>query len=60
MNQQEINNLIKAGSIAKQVKQFAREIIKPKIPLIEIANKIDEKILELGGKPTFPVNLSMK
>lgn len=55
----EIQKLKHAGEIAKQVKSFARNLIKPNVPLLEIANKIDEKILELGGKPAFPVNLSV-
>ena len=59
MNQSEVENLKKAGEIAKQVKTFAREIIKPQLPLKEIAEKIENKIEELGGKPAFPVNLSI-
>jgi len=59
MNEEEISKLKEAGEIAKQVKEFAKKIIKPEMPLIEIAEKIDEKILELGGKPAFPVNLSI-
>lgn len=55
----EIQKLKQAGEIAKKVKIFAREIIKPGIPLLEIANKIDEKIIELGGKSAFPINLSI-
>ena len=35
------------------------EIIKPEIPLLEIAEKIEGKIIELGGKLAFPVNLSI-
>jgi methionyl aminopeptidase len=59
MDQSEIDKLIKAGEIAKQVKDFARSITKKGVSLLEIANKIDEKIIELGGKPAFPVNLSI-
>jgi|SRR3989344_1406152 len=54
-----IQKLKQAGEIAKKVKEFAREIIKPGVPLLEIANKIDAKIEELGGKSAFPVNLSI-
>ena len=54
-----IEKLKQAGEIAKKVKAFAREIIKPGVPLLEIANKIDDKIKELGGKPAFPINLSI-
>jgi len=51
--------ILKAGKIASEIKKYAREIIKPGMPLIEIAEKIDEKIEKLGGKPAFPVNLSI-
>jgi len=55
----QIEKLKQAGEIAKQVKIFARSIIKPGLPLLEIANKIDDKIISLGGKPAFPLNLSI-
>jgi len=29
------------------------------VPLVEIADKIEAKIIELGGKPAFPCNLSI-
>ncbi len=59
MNQEEIENLLKAGKIAKEVIEYAKSIIKKDTPLLEIANKIDNKILELNAKPAFPVNLSI-
>jgi methionyl aminopeptidase len=51
--------ILKAGEIAKQVKAYAKTLIKPNMLLLEIAEKIEGKITELGGKPAFPVNLSM-
>ena len=51
--------ILKAGKIASQVKIYARTIVKKGIPLLEIAEKIEAKIFELGGKPAFPVNLSI-
>ncbi len=51
--------IIRAGEITSQVKDYARTIVKPGIPLIEIAEKIEARITELGGKPAFPVNLSI-
>ena len=59
ITQEQIEKLTQAGNIAKQVKTFARELIKPQILLLEIAEKIEEKIAELGGKPAFPTNLSI-
>ena len=51
--------ILKAGQISSQVKKFARTIIKKNVPLLEIAEKIEAKIIELGGKLAFPVNLSI-
>ena len=51
--------ILKAGKIASEVKKYARTIVKSGIPLYEIAEKIEEKIKEKGGKPAFPVNLSI-
>lgn len=54
-----IEDYKKAGKIASEVVKFAKSFIKPGMPLLEIADKIEEKITELGGKPAFPVNLSI-
>ncbi|MDP2628637.1 MAG: type II methionyl aminopeptidase [Nanoarchaeota archaeon] len=51
--------IIQAGRIAKQVKEYARTIVKKDTHLLDIAEKIESKIIELGGKPAFPVNLSI-
>ena len=56
MNQEKI---IQAGKIAKEVSSYAKSIIKKDMPLLDIAEKIEEKIIELGGKPAFPVNLGI-
>jgi len=59
MNKQEQEKTLKAGKIALEVKKYAKSIIKPEVSLLEIAEKIEAKIKELGGKPAFPVNLSI-
>jgi len=59
MEQDEFDAYLKAGEIAKEVKKFAKSIIKPGMLLIDIAEAIDNKIIELGGFPAFPVNLSL-
>ena len=51
--------IVKAGEIASETKRYARTIIKKGTPLVEIAEKIESKIIELGGKPAFPTNLSI-
>jgi len=47
----------KAGEIAKQARDFARTLIKENVSYLEIAEKIESKIIELGGKPAFPLNI---
>jgi len=59
MDKSEIGSYVKAGDIAKQVKEFARELIEPGMKLIDIAEGIDAKILELGGEFGFPVGLGL-
>lgn len=59
MNEEEFNNYCKAGKIGNEVKKYSLDFIKKGMKLIDIANKIDDRIVELGGKPAFPVNLSL-
>lgn len=59
MNASQKQKILKAGEIAKKVKEYAKSIVKKDMPLIEIAEKIESKIIELGGKPAFPTNLSI-
>ena len=59
METEEFDAYRQAGEIAKKVKVFVKELVKPKMKLIDIAEAIDEKIFDLGGEPAFPVNLSI-
>ncbi len=51
--------LIKAGEIARQVKKEVDALIKPGAKLYDIAEFVERRIIELGGKPAFPCNLSI-
>jgi len=55
----EKKEIILAGKIAQDVKEWIRPQIKKGVPLLEIAEKIEKKIIELKGKPAFPTNLSI-
>lgn len=57
--QDEIEKWMKAGKICAQVKEYAMPLIKRDAKLLEVAEKIESKILELGGKPSFPVNIGI-
>lgn len=51
--------IIQAGKIASQIREEAKKFVKKDMPLIEISNKIENKIFEMGGKPAFPTCLSV-
>jgi len=55
----EKEKILKAGEIAKEVKKYIKPLIKKGVSLLEIAEKIENKIIQLGGKPAFPTNLSI-
>ncbi len=59
MNQQEILNYKQAGKISIEIKKYARQLIKPGMPLLEIAQKIHKQIEKQGALAAFPVNLSV-
>jgi methionyl aminopeptidase len=59
MEESYIADLKKAGLIHREVKAYARTIVKKGVPLLEIAEKIEAKLAQLGAKTAFPVNLSI-
>ena len=50
---------IKAGEIASKAREYGKKICKEGITYLELANKIEGKIIELGGKVGFPVDVSV-
>lgn len=59
MDKEEIRCYKKAGEIASESVRYAKSFINPGMILLEIAEKIESKIKELGGEVAFPVNLSV-
>jgi methionyl aminopeptidase len=55
----ENKKIILAGQISQDVKKYIRPFVKKGVPLLELAEKIENKIIELKGKPAFPTNLSI-
>ena len=58
MEQSTVEDYRKAGRIAKEVLLFGRDLIKKDAKLLDVCNKIENKIFELGAKPAFPVQIS--
>lgn len=55
----EKQKILKAGKIASELREYIKQIVKKDVLLLEIADKIEDKTIKLGGKPAFPVNLSI-
>ena len=55
----EYNCYKKAGTIAKKVKRVARDLIEIDQPIIDIVEKAEKKIIDLGGGLAFPLNISI-
>lgn len=59
MKEEEIEKYKKAGEIAIKVHALAKEIIKDGAKTFDVAEKLENKIVQLGGKPAWPMNLSI-
>ncbi len=59
MDEEEVKNYIRAGEIAARVRDFAEKIVKPGMKILDLAELVENKIIELGGKPAFPCNISI-
>lgn len=59
MEQQTIEKYKKAGKIAAEVLAYGKELIKKDAKVLDVCNKIEQKIFSLGAKPAFPVQISM-
>ena len=54
----DVDKWIKAGKIASDVREYSKSLIKQGAKLIDVSEKIENKIRDLGAEPGFPVNLS--
>lgn len=48
-----------AGSIGKEALEYGKSLVEPGALFYDVATGIEKHIEELGGKPSFPVNLSI-
>lgn len=49
----------KSGEIHKEVRKQIKPTVKAGMPVIELCEKIETLIIEKGGKPAFPANVSI-
>lgn len=54
-----MNDWEKAGKIAAEALELGKKLVQKDALLLEVAEEIEAKIIQLGAKPAFPVNLSI-
>lgn len=59
MEKEQLEKLIKAGKIASEAKIYAKDIVKPGVTTLYIAESIEKFVRSKGGEPAFPVNVSI-
>lgn len=59
MEKKEFEEWKKVGQIGAQVMTYAKKIVKPEMPLLELAEKIEAKLAQLKARSAFPINLSI-
>ncbi len=56
---EKIEKTLKAGKILRKVKRELPSVVKPGVKLLEIAEFVENRIVELGAESAFPCNLSV-
>jgi methionyl aminopeptidase len=59
MDKEALEKYLKAGRICAEVRHEISGMLKPGTKLLDLAEAIERKIREKGGKPAFPVNISV-
>lgn len=59
MEKEILDDYIKAGKIAAQALNYGKKLIQVDASMLEVCDKIEEKIIELGGQMAFPAQISL-
>ncbi len=59
MDEQEIQDFIKAGEIAAKAREYGKSLIVEGAKVVDILDKIEEQIIKLGGGIAFPAQISI-
>ncbi|MEA2035881.1 MAG: type II methionyl aminopeptidase [Nanoarchaeota archaeon] len=59
MDEETIEKYKQAGKIAAQALAYGKELIKKDAKALDVCNKVEEKIAELGALPAFPAQVSL-
>lgn len=56
---EDIEKWRKAGKITAEAIMYGKSLIKPGAKVIDVADAIDKKIIELGARPAWPTQISL-
>jgi len=61
ITEEELEKYVRAGRIAKAALEYGVGIVRSRrrVTLLELAEMIERKIVELGGRPAFPCNIGV-
>lgn len=59
MQAEELERYLRAKEVSDRVIEFAKGLVKEGVQVLDLAECVEKKILELGAKPAFPVNISI-
>jgi methionyl aminopeptidase len=59
MDDETLEKYKKAGRIAQEALLYGRDLIKKNNKVLDVCNKVEEKIFSLGGAPAFPAQVSL-
>jgi len=59
MDNEVYENYIFAGKVAEKAREYGTDLLKQGASLLDIAEKVESKILEKGASLAFPVNISI-
>ncbi len=59
MEEWELKAYLKAGDIARRVKEEALRYVRPGMKLVNVCEHLEGLIRSLGGQPAFPINISI-
>ncbi len=54
-----MDDYLKSGEICKNAREYGASLLKEGAKFLDIAEKIEAKIKELGGEPAFPVDIGI-
>ena len=59
MNDDAFKKQKEAFEKSRIVLEYAKSLVRPDVKILEIAEKIEKKIFEIGARPAFPVNIGI-